>query len=373
MTDGQQGMTERQAAALEERKKQRLAARRRYRRRRTVAAVVILALIASIWLLFQPFAGKGHGTVRLYIPRGAGVGKIAEMLDQNGVISSAFLFEVRATISGSSGDLKPGHYILKKEMSYGDAIDTLKKGPPKNIIYVVIPEGKSRQEIVAIASKAGIKGNFLEASRSSTQLSPRSYGAPAGTDNLEGFLFPATYEIKRGGDASQLVDKQLAAFKRIFGGVDLSYAKRKNLTAYDVLIIASMVEREAQLARERPLIAAVIYNRLSRGMPLGIDATTRYEFNNWTKPLTKAELASPSPYNTRVNAGLPPTPIGNPGLDSIKAAAKPAKAGYLYFVVKPGGCGEHAFSSSEEQFLRDSERYNQAREQAGRSPTDCPQ
>jgi UPF0755 protein len=138
------------------------------------------------------------------------------------------------------------------------------------------------------------------------------------------------------------------------------------------VVIASMVEREAQLDQERPLIAAVIYNRLHQGMVLGIDATTRYEYDNWTQPLLQSQLDADTPYNTRLNRGLPPTPIGNPGLASLKAAAHPAKASYLYYVVKPGTCGRHNFSSTDAEFQRDRAAYDAARERAGgQSPTTC--
>jgi uncharacterized YceG family protein len=130
-----------------------------------------------------------------------------------------------------------------------------------------------------------------------------------------------------------------------------------------------MVEREAQLARERRLIAAVIYNRLRRGMPLGIDATIRYATRNWSRPIRRSELERDGPYNSRTRRGLPPTPIGNPGLASIRAAANPAKVPYLYFVVKPSSDGEHAFSSNEADFARDVERYEDARAaKGGRAP-----
>ena len=169
-----------------------------------------------------------------------------------------------------------------------------------------------------------------------------------------------------------LVDKQLQAFGQNFDGVDLSYAKNKNLTAYDVLTIASMVEREAEVPRDRPLIASVIYNRLHDHMPLGIDSTLRYALNDWTKPLRVSQLASPSPYNTRNHVGLPPGPIGNPGLASLRAAAHPPRTKYLFFVVKPCGNGAHVFSSTNAQFLRDSARYNAARQKrGGRSPATC--
>jgi UPF0755 protein len=133
-----------------------------------------------------------------------------------------------------------------------------------------------------------------------------------------------------------------------------------------------MIEKEAQLESERKLISAVIYNRLHDGIPLGIDATTRFANNNYTEPLTESELNADSPYNTRINAGLPPGPIASPGLASIEAAAHPAKVDYLYYVVKPGTCGELAFSSSYSEFEADVARYNEAREAAGgKSPTTC--
>jgi len=129
-----------------------------------------------------------------------------------------------------------------------------------------------------------------------------------------------------------------------------------------VLIIASMIEREAQLAKERPFVSAVIYNRNKRGMALQIDATTRYATNNWQRPILQSELDADDPYNTRKNLGLPPTPIGNPGLASLKAAAKPANKDYLFYGRKPGKSGEHAFSSTDAQFARDLQRYQKSRE-----------
>jgi UPF0755 protein len=220
--------------------------------------------------------------------------------------------------------------------------------------------------------KAGLTGSYLAASARSRALNPRRFGAPRGTRSLEGFLFPATYELRSGAPATRLVDEQLQAFRERFATVRMTRARRVNLTGYDVVTIASMVEREAQVAKERPLIAAVIWNRLHRGMPLGIDATLRYALHNWTRPLRVSELRDPTPYNTRLHHGLPPTPIGSPGLASLKAAANPAHVGYLYYVVRPGTCGRHTFSSSAAKFDRDVARYEAARKRnGGRSPTRC--
>jgi UPF0755 protein len=348
--------------------------RRRPRWGRILAALFAAAVVGvAAWFLlslFQPFHGDGAGDEMLVrIPRGSTLGDIAQLLERDGVISSAGFFELRARIAGRSDDLKPGPYRLRQNMSYAAVLDRLERGVPPNVVVVTIPEGRSRREIAPLVRR--LDGNYLRATRRSPVLDPREYGA-RGAGSLEGFLFPATYELKKGQPVSRLVERQLEAFKRNFDRVDLSYARSKNLTPYDVLIIASMVEREALVPRERPLIASVIYNRLRRGIPLGIDATIRFALNQWDEPLKRSELANPTPYNTRENSGLPPGPIGNPGLASIEAAARPARSDYLFFVVKPGSCGEHAFSSTNAEFEEDVARYNAARERrGGRSPTDC--
>jgi uncharacterized YceG family protein len=341
---------------------------------RVVLGAAALFVIIAAWFLFslfQPFKGDGEGEVRVQIPTGATVTEIGDILEDNDVISNAFFFRTRVTLGGDRGDLKPGTYKLKHDMSYGAAIDALSEGPPKDIVTVTIPEGRSRAEIAPIAKQVGLEGDYEEASVRSPAIDLRQYKA-GGAEDLEGFLFPATYELKSGADVKDLVNKQLAAFKEQFAGVDLRYAKSKNLTPYDVLTIASMVEREASVDKDRPLIASVIYNRLKAGIPLGIDATIRFATGNWTEPLKQSELASPSAYNTRANAGLPPGPIGNPGLESIEAAAHPAKTDYLFFVVKPCGEGEHVFTETDAEFQAAVDKYDAERaRQGGQSPTEC--
>jgi UPF0755 protein len=236
---------------------------------------------------------------------------------------------------------------------------------------VTIPEGYDREQVAEVAKEAGLRGSYVKASVRSPYLDPARYGGQ-GAESLEGFLFPDTFEVERHAPASDLVQRQLEDFKQRIAGVDMSYARSKNLTTFDVLTIASMIEREAQLEGQRKLVAAVIYNRLHEGMPLGIDATTRFATGNFTRPLTESELAVDSPYNTRTNAGLPPGPIGNPGLASIEAAAHPARVGYLYYVVEPGTCGKLAFATTAAEFEADAARYDEAREAAGgESPDTC--
>jgi uncharacterized YceG family protein len=258
-------------------------------------------------------------------------------------------------------------------MSYSQALKALMTPPPaaKTTEVTIIP-GETRRQLDARLRAEGVKGSYLAATRSSRLLAATAYGAPRSTPSLEGFLFPDTYQLRVPVSLSALIADQLAEFKRMFAHVNLSYARRRRLTPYDVLIIASIVEKEAATARDRPLVASVIYNRLKDGLPLGMDSTTRYEFNDYTKPLTNSQLSAPSPYNTRLHKGLPPTPIDSPGLAAIEAAANPARTNDLYFVVKPCGNGAMVFTSNYNQFLADSARYQRARAaKGGRSPTKC--
>jgi len=235
---------------------------------------------------------------------------------------------------------------------------------------ITIPEGYSRDQVAAVAKKAGIEGDYLNETKSFKGFDTKKYGVenPA---NLEGFLFPATYEVFKNATVDELIGKQLDAFEQNISSVDLSYAKSKNLTPYDVVIIASMIEREVQVPEERAKVASVIYNRLADGMPLGIDATIRFEDSNYDEQLLESRLAEDTPYNTRTNTGLPPGPIGNPGLDSLEAAANPAKTAYLYFVVKPGTCGEHGFYETDAEFAAAEQEYQAALQAEGGSPTEC--
>jgi len=240
---------------------------------------------------------------------------------------------------------------------------------------IVIPEGLDRRAIAKRAKEEGIKGNYMKRTEKAPKGFPmKKYGAK-GAPNLEGFLFPATYDVPEDNfTAKQLVAQQLQAFEDNIAGVDMSYAESKNLTVYDVVKIASLIEREIMVPKERRLAAGVIYNRLKAGMTLGIDATIRFEDNNWTEPLVQSRLETNTPFNTRLNPGLPPTPIGNPGLASIEAAANPSRKPFLFYVVKPNTCGEHVFVETEAEFLEATRAYHAAREaNGGQAPTpdDC--
>jgi uncharacterized YceG family protein len=346
------------------------------RRGSVIAALALLAFV--LWFaasLFQPCAGDGTSDTFVAIPKGASLDQVAEILEREEVISSPFFFKLRAKLEGKDDQLNSGRVAMKRDMSYSAALDALTateaKAAPK-LTKLTLPEGLSRREIAERVTEAGIPGDYVKASRANRALDPRKFGAPKDA-TLEGFLFPATFDLPGSATVDTLVGQQLKAFRRTIAGVDLKRARSKNLNVYDVLVIASMIEREAGIAKDRPLISAVIYNRLKQGMPLGIDATLRYAPNNWTRPLKVSELEDTSnPYNTRKHLGLPPTPIGNPGLASIEAAAHPAKVPYLFYVVKPCGDGAHNFSATDAEFQEDVAAYNAKREElGGKSPVKC--
>jgi UPF0755 protein len=233
---------------------------------------------------------------------------------------------------------------------------------------IVFPEGFARDEMAhrvqVVAKIAQHKQPHKHVRLSSAAYLRASQPRPVDgfgvkKHNLEGFLFPATYDFLANTPSKQLVQDQLDAFHANWGKVDLSYARKKNLTAYDVLIIASLVEKEALAPDERPKIARVIYNRLHAHMNLGIDATTRYGLHvPGTKSLTQSDLASSNPYNTRNPniLGLPPTPIANPGLASMQAAAHPAAGNWLYFVRKRDRV-HHYFTNNYNDFLNHERQY----------------
>ena len=338
---------------------------------RLVGAIVAVFVLWFLFALFQPFHGDGSGQVQVTISKGASVSEVGDLLGEKGVIDSSTLFQIRVTLDGKRSELYPGHFTLAHGMSYGAAIDALSKPPIKRVTTVTIPEGYSRSQAAQLVEEDGLEGDYTKETVRSKFLNPARYGGK-GAKDLEGFLFPDTFELKPGAPAADLVQLQLQDFKRRIKGVDMSYAKSKNLTVFDVLIIASMIEREAGVPSQRKLVASVVYNRLHEGMPLGIDATIRFATGNYEQPLTESELAVDSPYNTRTNVGLPPGPINSPGLTAIEAAAHPAKSDFLFYVNKPNTCNELAFAKNEAEFEADVAAYNSAREaNGGNEPTTC--
>ena len=344
--------------------------------RRAIALAVVAVIGFVAWFLialFQPFAGAGSGRIEVNIARGETPSEVADELAHDGVVSSSFFFDLRARLDGDRSKYRAGVFVMRHGMSYSAALAALTGPQAVREVSLTIPEGYTRAQISARAKAEGLRGNYLLASRPTKAFNPQMYGASPSVNKLEGFLFPATYFDFAHANVTHLVAQQLQAFQQNFDQLDFSRASAAHLSRYDVLIIASMIEREAQVPSDRPLVAAVIYNRLKAGIPLGVDATLRYILNDYTHPLTDSQLALDSAYNTRIHKGLPPTPISNPGVASMLAATQPAHVSYLYYVDKPNTCGQLAFATTNAQFQTEVNAYNAARDaNGGRAPTKCP-
>ena len=326
-----------------------------------IALVLGAALIWFLVALFQPFPGSPHGRITVTIPVRSTSSQIGKLLAQDGVISSSFFFELRATLDGQRGDMRAGTYHLQLGMTYSKVLSVLTTPPPAaKVTELTISEGQTRAAVDKLLRSQHVRGSYLTATRSSKLLDPRRYGARRRPSSLEGFLFPSTYQLIDPVQISALVADQLTTFHQRFATVDLRYARRRHLTPYDVLIVASLIESETPTSHDRPLVSSVIYNRLADGMPLQLDSTTRYATGNLHRALTVSELDSRSPYNTRVHTGLPPTPIDSPGMASIQAAAHPARTNYLYFFAKPCSTGS-VFASNYNRFLALGRRYGAKR------------
>lgn len=338
-------------------------------RTRTLRLVVVLigVIIAlgipaygawSVLLKPQTHVPAGR-VVRVEIPDGATTKVIADTLVSAGVVSNPSMFRLRCRLSGVDGMLRPGVYDLRTGMAFRAVVDRLQAGPPIEYVKVIVPEGFTAEQIGArLEEELGIPGAEFKR-LALTQASSFATGFPflegARTGSLEGYLFPKTYNIPKDAKAREAIEMMLAQFGREIGAVDLTEAESRGLDLHEVVTIASMIEREARLARDRPLVSSVIYNRMSLNMRLEIDATIEYLLPGTRPRLLNKHLTIESPYNTYRYKGLPPGPIASPGLASLQAAAHPADTKYLYYVLT-GKDGSHTFTTNEADFLKAKEK-----------------
>jgi UPF0755 protein len=292
------------------------------------------------------------------VRQGMGATQVGALLEKAGLIESASEFVNVVKARGTTNSLKPGTYRFERGVTLTAIIEALETGRGATNLKITIPEGMAVDQVAALLDKGGDIGgtSYKDLAARPSQFSlPKVGGSLPSVDNLEGLLFPSTYFLVEGDTAAELIAAQLEAFQTKTSSLPWSNAQKLGVTPYEIVIIASMIEKEAVIADERPKVAAVIYNRLNKKMTLGIDATVRYALNKWTGPLTEKDLNVDSPYNTRVKKGLPPTPISSPGLAALKAALEPTKADYLYYVLSDTQ-GHHFFTASYEEFLKAKER-----------------
>lgn len=291
-----------------------------------LAAVLILAWVC-LWLLRQGSA------VEVTIPPGLSASETAALLKEKGVIPFELPFRVAAKLTGADRRLKPGSYHLRRGMGLGRVLRLLETGAAG--VKVAIPEGFSTRQIAERLEAEGVcqSSDFMKYVQ---------------THRLEGYLFATTYYFEPSSGGEKAAHRMHQEFKRrIVAEYEGANPRSANLNFHQMVTLASIVEREAVLSREKPLIAAVYYNRLRRRMRLEADPTVQYALGRWKQGLTSQDLLTPSPYNTYLHYGLPPGPICSPGLDSFRAVLHPAQTDAFYFVAD--NTGGHIFSATLEE------------------------
>ena len=352
-----------------------------YRAAATLVAVFALALIAGLaWFVYQtpgsvysdeperhaaPIA-TGGAPVNVTVQQGESAKAIGSKLQELGVIRSRRLFEVLVGLTGVQNSLEAGEYEFDPGTTAIEAVRRIAAGRTASR-SVLVPEGRRIVEVAAIVEQAGLgsQQSFFD-SLANSAFYTEAFLSQTGGTGFEGYLFPARYEFSRKASSGNVIDAMLQGFQA--NVADKIQLEGQSLTLSEVVTLASIVEREAATPSERPIIASVFLNRLKAGIPLQADPTVQYaiatrdgdsvaKYGWWKKALTLDDLKVDSPYNTYANAGLPPGPIANPGLDSIEAVIRPAQTNYLFFVAKNDGT--HVFAETLQEHQRNVDQYQQ--------------
>jgi UPF0755 protein len=343
---------------LPRRSERRPGKRRGSARRRSLlillAIIVLMAVLALAARSYYQWASSGSGPkspVTVVIPQGATGGEVADLLKAKQVIHSTFVFKVALRLKHlNDSGFEAGEYHLTTNMSVEDAIAALGKGPIVHAVRVTIPEGLTVEQtgsrVAANIDSVSQKG-FVRAARNAGY--PQQPYFPKKGQTLEGLLFPNTYDFLKNSSARDVVGRLLDEFQQETASLPWENANKLHLTPYEVVIVASMIEREARFQGDRQKVARVIYNRLAKDMRLQIDATVQYALGKTKPELTYADLKVESPYNTYLHGGLPPTPIANPSLASLRAALQPASGPWLYYLVVDKA-GHEFFTDSYAEF-----------------------
>ncbi|NLI01524.1 MAG: endolytic transglycosylase MltG [Chthonomonadales bacterium] len=345
-----------------------MASRRRIRRwviwyALVEALVIVAGLIAWFWFQKQ-LTPVGQGPARVvWIARGSEIRGVSRRLRAMGLIRHADAFRWYARWRGDTERIKAGRYRLSPTMTAGQILDRLTSGKQDTEGLVVIPEGFTLRRIAERLVARGILRDgkaFLDLARNPQGRIRTGFAAPA--SGLEGYLFPSSYDIEPGTKPERIIQMMVDQFEEQFARPYADEIARRGRNLHEIVTIASMIEREAEVEKDRPLIAGVIENRLRKGMRLQIDATVLYALGQHKSRVLYRDLQVASPYNTYRNAGLPPGPIASPGLPSLLAALRPATHDYLFYVAL--GDGSHVFTRTEAEHNREVARYR-ARQRSG--------
>lgn len=315
-------------------------------------------IFALYWLLFTP-PSQTASTKVIFIKKGSHLKKVSEVLEQEGIIKHRQIFVFLTTILGKKTKVKAGEYEFHTPMLPLEVLDALVKGQVKRHL-VTIPEGYTLSQVARLLEGLNLveKKGLLQKASSPAFINALGLSQLAGP-TLEGFLFPDTYHLFREMDPEEVIQTMVYQFKKVFGPDLVHRASELGFSEREAVILASIIEKETPLPEEKPLISAVFHNRLKKKIPLQSDPTVIYGIKNFNGNLTKEDLMRPTPYNTYLMVGLPPTPICNPGKESLLAAVHPAPVPYLYFVSKNDG--SHFFSSDIEEHNRAVWKYQKKR------------
>lgn len=329
-----------------------------------IALGLVMSLTAGLlfylWNGLRP-AASSDTPIEVTITSGMRAQKVADLLEQSGLIRSAFLFSGWMKIEGEGSRFQAGVYELTPGMTREEIVAKLNKGDiiAEATSRFTIPEGFTVQQISARLAESGDvnKDKFLEAAGQVSQLTGSSWTKSIPQNSnlrfpLEGYLFPDTYEMKRGSTETDIINRMLSELDLKIDQLPEDWQitlEERGLTVHQLLTIASLVEREVVLDEERPIVSSVIQNRLEKKMPLQIDATIQYLLDKQKERLLEVDLKVESPYNTYQQVGLPPGPIASPSFKSIEAALYPDETDYLYYVTKKDGTNSHLFAVTYKQ------------------------
>jgi UPF0755 protein len=324
--------------------------------RMLLLALLLLGVLYGIYLLVSAVLGGEEEPVTVAVEQGDTLSSVAHKLEEAGVIQSSTVFKLESRFQGGETEIKAGEYRFVPGEDSEQILETLSSGESISAFTITVPEGLTLEQTARVVEEEG----GVPAEEFETAAGRIDYGYDFLEDpairTTEGFLFPKKYEFERyeferGGDAAEIVDRLLRQYLLEKEGLDFAEAQdRFNLTEYELVTVASLVEKESANPEERPLIAGVIYNRIRSGMPLQIDATVQYALGKAKEDLKFDDLDVDSPYNTYKNSGLPPGPISSPSGESIQAALEPAKTDYLYYVLEADG-EKHFFTDDYDEFL----------------------
>lgn len=339
----------------------------RKKKSRVMVAIILLAVLILIgFMVFSAYLNSGAKamdpndtqTVSIVIPQGTGTGGIASILVENNIINDVTAFKLQSKTKGYDGKYKAGEYSLSPSMSMIEIMDSLVEGKVNSARFT-IPEGYDIKKITDRLSEMGLVNAEAFAAEIETGAFDYKFlkDAPAGENRLEGYLYPETYDVFTTANEHDIIDRMLKQFDSLFKEKYYERAEELDLSINEVMTIASLIERETRVSKERELVSSVIQNRMNSGMPLQIDATVQYALGAQKDRLSYDDLKIDSPYNTYQIKGLPPGPICSPSIDSVEAALYPAETDYLYYVLNPSLDGTHSFSSNYNQFLKDKNDY----------------